>query len=163
MVSSRRYRFLRYLSIEAGFTDFGSKTLSPTVPLTVLMTNSATIDARDTRIDMKGAYWAIGGSYPIKNWEPYVKLGAIRAETDTSTRFVSCFCGPGVVNKSRREFDESTSSTSTETMYAIGLRYAIVDHYVIALEATLIPKVGDAEVTGEGDLRSLSLAFQYRF
>jgi hypothetical protein len=48
-------------------------------------------------------------------------------------------------------------------MFALGVRYKVADHNAIVLEAMAIPDLGTEEITGDGDLKSLSLGFQYRF
>jgi hypothetical protein len=59
--------------------------------------------------------------------------------------------------------DLSLSDNSTETMFALGFRYTVGTHNAIVLEAMTIPDLGVEEVTGDGDLKSLSLGFEYRF
>ena len=48
-------------------------------------------------------------------------------------------------------------------MFALGVRYTVGNRYAIVLEAMAIPDLGSEEVTNDGDLKSLSLGFQYRF
>jgi hypothetical protein len=98
------------------------------------------------------------------DWEPYVKLGAFRAETVGTTQYITNFySAPGRILTRTVVGDDSKFESTTEAMIAIGIGYTLAGHYGIALEATRIPKLGSETVTGEGDLTSLSLALQYRF
>ena len=158
-------RFQRYFGIEVGYADFGVKTLSPPEESLISITTSSVSFRTDTRVAVKGAYVAATGSLPLGNWEPYLKLGALRAETDVEADHITRF----YVGPPPRELRTTTEHTivssvaTTEPMAAVGLTYTFAGHFGVALEATFIPDVGDEEMTGEADLTSMSLALEYRF
>jgi hypothetical protein len=157
------YRISRYLAVEVGRMDLGEKTFVPeNDPVTV---NSGNVTHRElvhARFATRGNYFALSGSFPIKeHWEPYATLGAIRTENVYGTRYRTVSNSTGAVLS---ESDGSFSENSTETMFALGVRYAVGEHYAIALEAMAIPELGSEErPTDYGDQKSLSLGFQYRF
>jgi hypothetical protein len=162
------WRFQRYFAIEAGFSDFGEKTFSSSEDLLTSSTftnqTSSNTYIRDTHIDTKGPYFALVGSLPRGNWETYLKLGLLHAETAGSSNTVTFFStGIPRVLRSTSEGKSRVITSTTEALAAIGLTYTIADHYGITLEAARIPDLGSERITGEDDLTSLSLALEYRF
>lgn len=151
------YRIARYLAVEAGFADFGEKTPPDAA---AAMGNSFTTFLRDTRITLRGPYGALVGSLPIGHWDAFVKIGALRAHTAETTHVVTSLRFPV---RPSIENDVAESASTTELLLGIGVTYRITDHYGVVLEATRVPKVGDPDATGEGDLTSLSLSAQYSF
>jgi len=164
------WRFQRNFAVEAGFSDFGEKTLASSQDVEIYATNTTrsstiTVIRGNTHVDVTGFHFAIVGSVPLGNWEPYVKLGVLGVETTARSPTVTTFSiwwGSGMGSTVTGGVNEVTAST-TEVLGAIGLSYAIADHYGINLEAARIPKVGSEQRTGEGDLTALSLALEYRF
>ena len=160
------YRFSRYLAFEVGHLELGEKTFvareSP--PVTLSSSNTLHVDLIHTRVASKGDYLAFAGSFPIKDhWEPYARVGAFRAETTATTR-IRVVPHSSPTPPPPRDADYSPlSDNSTETMFALGVRYKVGTHNAIVLEAMAIPDLGSEEVTDEGDLKSLTLGFQYRF
>ena len=159
------YRFSRYFEFEVGHLELGEKTFvareSP--PVTLSTSNTFHVDLIHTRVESKGNYLAFAGSFPIKDhWEPYARVGAFRAETTATTR-IRVVPHSSPTPPPPRDSESSLSDNSTETMFALGIRYKVGTHNAIVLEAMAIPDLGSEEVTDEGDLKSLSLGFQYRF
>jgi hypothetical protein len=164
------WRFQRYFAVEAGFSDLGEKTLASSQDITIFATitnrtSTTTVIRGNTDIDVKSLHFAIVGSLPFGNWEPYIKLGVLNAETTgrsrTVTTFTTSLFTPDVSSTVTEGRNEVTAST-TEALTAIGLGYTIAKHYGINLEAARIADLG-GERTGEGHLTSLSLALEYRF
>ena len=156
------YRLSRYLAVEVGRMDFGEKTFVPeNDPVTLNSLNVTHRTLVHARVENRGNYFALSGSFPIKDhWEPYATLGAVRAETTAATRIRSVSNSTGATLS---EAESSLSDNSTETMFVLGVRYTVGNRYAIVLEAMAIPDLGSEEVTNDGDLKSLSLGFQYRF
>jgi hypothetical protein len=156
------YRFSRYLAIEVGRMDLGDKTFVSETPVLLSLSNTIVRRLVHTRVESKGAYVALIGSISINDhWEPYATFGRFRAETKSTLRARTTPSLGG--NFLPSEFETSLSDNTTETLFALGLRYTIGNHYAIGLEAMAIPDLGSEEVTDEGDLKSLSVGFQYRF
>jgi hypothetical protein len=163
------WRLQRHVAVEAGYADFGDRTLNPSRDTVIASSNTNTSSTSTaihggTALKTKAVYAAIVGSWPLGNWEPYVKLGMLHVDTSakskTITTFSSFFSGrPPSFIQGTISVDDST----TEALTAIGVTYTIAGHYDVNLEAARMPNVGGSRTTGEGDLTSLSLGIGYRF
>jgi hypothetical protein len=164
------WRLQRHVAVEAGYVDFGERTLKSAYEPVIGYSNTPasqtfTILHGGTEIEIDAMYVAIIGSWPLGNWEPYVKVGALKMDTsvDIGTLATETYFYPrsGVasVTPGKVAADDST----LEVLTAIGVTYTIAGHYDVTLEAARIPDVGGTRTTGEGDLTSLALGIGYRF
>jgi hypothetical protein len=151
------YRISKSFSVEAGFADFGDKTPADAI---FQYGNAYQLSHEGTRISMRGPYLALVGSLQIDHWAPFVKIGALRADTAITSHIVNRVSRPVRITQSRKV---AASADTTELLLGIGVTYRITDHYGVALEATRVAEVGEADVTGQDDLTSLSLTAQYAF
>ena len=91
-----------------------------------------------------------------------MKVGALRADTDVTTRAKITLRPPTHDPRTYTEWTTSSADT-TELLLGIGVTYRFTDRYAVALDATHVPKVGDGDITGQDDLTSLSLTARYTF
>ena len=154
------YRITRYVAIEASYLDFGEVKLSQPNDIEIFFSDQATTYTNDATVSMTGTSLAVVGMLPIDRWEFFVRLGALRAETETSQRFVSYI---GISRAFRAEAIVRASEVTTELLGGMGVGYSFGEHFQVNLEWSHAPDVGVASVTGEGDADSLALALEYRF
>jgi hypothetical protein len=151
------YRVWRYVGFEAGFVDFGK----PTVENELLsFSNTSTTRLDEGRVRIKGPFAAVTGSLSAGQWQPFAKIGVLRADTSVSAHVVfnNLFTGQRL-----SEYFVSDSATSTELLLGLGVTFRAMDHYGVSFELTRVPNAGDEERTGEDDVTSYSLSFQYSF
>lgn len=151
------YRFNPFIAIEGAYADYGKATISSTNSFDY---GGITFNTLDSRIAVNGGFAAVIGAIPAGDWEFSLKLGAFFANTK-----VTAHVG-GMTDTSPTQLvddTESESASTVETLAGVGVGYTIANHYHFKAEWTRIPKVGDKEKTGEGDVTSLTLGLQYRF
>jgi hypothetical protein len=154
------YRFNPFIALEGAYADYGKATVTADHGFTIA---NATFTNIDANVAMKGSVAALVLSVPAGNWEFSTRLGAYFANTKISVHVRYLESGGGFSPSVIFDRTQDISASSTETLATLGVGYTVADHYHLKLEWTRIPKVGDKEKTGEGDVTALTLGFQYRF
>jgi lipopolysaccharide assembly outer membrane protein LptD (OstA) len=141
------YRFNRYVRIDAGYVDLGE--------VSSRLTNSMGTAAAQTRFAVQGATLALTGTYPLGNWEPYVKVGVFFF--DTRLAFSGSAAGTS--------FEATVSGSATDsldTLYGAGVGYNFSDHWQATLDLTNFSDAGESD-TGQSDVLSLTAGVVWRF
>jgi hypothetical protein len=113
------YRFNRYLAVEAGYMDFGEAS--------GLLTSEATaIPAAQFTSATSGPTLALVGAWPLGNWEPYLRVGVLFADTDLS------FTGTNAT----APFSGRVSDSTEEMFGGLGLAYRFSEHWRARVELT---------------------------
>jgi OmpA-OmpF porin, OOP family len=144
---STGYQFNKLFALELAYVDLAP---SSTPFSNTSGANSAQVDHT---FEARGARLAAVGTLPLGNWEPYLKLGALRARRDASTS--------GIVGTTPVGFEKHAASTSA--FVALGARYRFSNHWDAGLELAQYGAIGDAEVTGARQASTATLGVAYHF
>jgi opacity protein-like surface antigen len=143
------YRFNRYLAVEAAYVDLGeaSGTLSETEDRGIDF--DATLDVA---FSARGPMVSLIGTYPLGDWEPYVKAGVLFADTKLSVA--------GTVNGEAGA--ASVKGDSEDIVFAIGIGRNLSPRWQLKLDASYADDVGESD-SGRANILMLSLGSTYRF
>lgn len=150
------YRIFPSLAVEVGYADFGDATA-----VTRYIGQNSRSSAYYPRISVSGPYAAFVGLLPVHRCDLFVKLGALRADTEVTTREVTTLKyhpNPGTYTSWIK-----SSADNIGLLLGMGVTYKFTDRYAVAIDLTHVPKVGDDDVTGQDELTSLSLTARYNF
>lgn len=155
------YRFNPYIGIEGSYRDLGALKFNESGrsfgSAGRVLTGNAVAEA-----SAKGPALVVIGSLPSGNWEFSAKLGIFMAKTELAGGLNGTLTQPGFLPQSvSSSFNESANTT--ETLAGVSVGYTFAEHSHLKLEWTRIPKVGDADKTGEDDVTIISAGYQYRF
>jgi opacity protein-like surface antigen len=139
------YRFNRYLAIEAAYVDLGEAS-GPFV------SEEGADAVLDVAFSVRGPTLALIGTYPIGDWEPYVKAGVLFADTKLSIA--------GTVDN--MALDASVSGDSKDMFFGIGIGRNLSPHWQLKLDASYADDVGESH-SGVASIFLLSAGFTYRF
>lgn len=138
------YRFNPYLSLEGGYIDLGTANYD------------ATFSGGSARAEWKsgGVDLAALGTLPLANHFALLgKIGAISTKTTTNWRSSGI---TGIPNG-----DESKSET--KPFIGVGVSYALIPRSDLRLEYEHFADIGDASITGNADVNTVSLGMSYHF
>jgi opacity protein-like surface antigen len=140
------YRFNRFLAVELGFSDLGRVT-------TTLIPRSDDSIAGEIRSSARGKTLALLVHAPTGNWDPYFKLGAIKAITDL--RVDAPLVDQGLPS--------SVHDEQPRVLLGVGARYAFTEQWAVSFAFDYYVNLG-----ARGDIESKNVAsprfgFAYRF
>jgi len=126
---SAGYRFNRYIAVEAGFIDFGetSGLLSDAI---------GTPASARFSLATSGPTLALVGTWPLGNWEPYLRLGVLFADTELSFSATS----PSA------PFSERVSDHTEEMFGGIGLAYRFSERWRGSIELSFFDDAAAATI-----------------
>lgn len=148
------YRFSRYLSLEATYTDLGKLqhhatgtiNFGPPIGLVPLNTN--------IEISAKGPTLAVLGAVPVNpKFDLHARAGLFFSKTELK---VSASAGG-------QSESDSISANSEDFFYGLGVGFNVGEHWTFGADWTTYKDVGDKDKTGEGDIRTLTVSGFYRF
>jgi hypothetical protein len=140
------YRFNRNVSLDLGYVDLGAVEAD-------IADLSGRSDARGSfTFAADGVALSLLGSFPIGNWEPYVKAGVLFSETQLS------YSG----SMSGTPFSGRVTNKEEDALYGVGVRYALLERFKIYLDATYLMDVG-GEGGGQADFLNTSLGVIWQF
>jgi hypothetical protein len=130
------YRFNRYVAVEAGYMDLGETSGS--------LADEANAIPAVARFSLatSGPTLALVGTWPLGNWEPYLRVGILFADTDLS------FSG----SSATAPFSGRASERTEEMFGGIGLGYRVSEHWRARVELTFF-----------NDAATATTGFTYRF
>jgi opacity protein-like surface antigen len=141
------YRFNRFVALELSYVDLG-KLVAPLTNVT-----AATAGQSTYTFSAKGLRLAAVGSFPMGHWEPYLKVGALRAKVEASLS--------GTDGSSA--FDIERYNSTTGVFAGLGTHYEIGSRWVVGLELDHYGSIGNRHFTGAMTKNALTLGIAYRF
>jgi opacity protein-like surface antigen len=139
------YRFLPYLSVEAGYVDLSERVVR-------LEADDGSGLQADFGLDSQGFTLAAVGILPLGSWEPHLKVGVLVASTDAQLRGR---------NGAPLAFD---ADGDDETAFVgIGVTYRLDSSWQIGLDFTHYNDVGERDVTGQADVQTITVGLSRRF
>jgi hypothetical protein len=158
---SAGYRIAPYFGFEASYVDMGELTFSSSRRFSSGPGSSIEITDQFSG-GLTGFAFAAVGAVPIGRFEINARLGLLFAEVELqeSGTYRNTFPGFPPMSSS---YSESESTSTNETVYGLGAGYTFGDHFHVRADWIKVPDAGDEEETGEVDVSSLTLGFQYRF
>jgi OOP family OmpA-OmpF porin len=140
------YRFNRNVGLELGYVDLGE--ISSDVA-----DASDSSDARaSSRFSADGLTVALVATFPIRQWEPYLKAGALFSNT------VLAYSG----TVSGNSFGAHVTANNKDALYGLGLRYAFNDQLKLYVDSTYFVEVGEPR-TGRADILNTSIGLLLQF
>jgi len=141
------YRFNPYVSVEAGYWDFGKVDLSATISAPTATSMQRSISA--SGMGASAVFWV-----PVSNsWSGLVKAGAMRTETKASAGDV----GGGLTGV------PAESSTKLNSHWGVGVEYRLTPAAAARIEYENVRKVGDDTKFGTADIIMWTVGASYRF
>jgi len=138
------YQFTPNLAVEGGYIDLGKANYDAT-----FSGGNASAEWKSGGVDL-----ALVGSLPLSNkFTMLGKLGAISTKTTTSWRSAGITGLPSG--------DESKSET--KPFVGVGASYALMPKSDLRLEYEHFSDIGDAHLTGNADVNTVSLGMSYHF
>lgn len=124
------YRFNRYVAVEAGYMDLGETS--------GFLADGATATPAVARFSFasSGPTLALVGTWPLGNWEPYVRVGVFFADTDLSFSGLSATA----------PFSGRTSDSTEEMFGGIGLGYRFSERWRARVELAFFDDAAAATV-----------------
>jgi len=148
------YRHTRHFALEGGYTDFGSFSATNDIAAIALFgpgSLSFKLKSSGFHLDTVGIL-PIGGKFEI-----FGRLGVIYTTTKAT------FSGTGSVLVAAPGVPPNSKHSELNLKPGIGAEYRFSQALGLRLEAEQALKVGDANTTGEGDIRVFSLGLTSRF
>jgi hypothetical protein len=141
------YRFGRHFALEAGYVDLGEGTAH-----LIDFTGRSSLQT-DLRFSVRGAKVAAVLMFPIRKWEPFIKVGALYEDVDLRLNGT----------QSGAPFALSSSSDGVKIFWEGGVSYRFDERWKATFGLTYYPKLGKQGETGESDVLTASLGITYRF
>lgn len=136
------YRFNRYFSVELGYMRNDGTEL--------VLRDEANEVAGRFHFRTQGATVTVVGTLPLGKWEPYTRLGAFYAETES--RLIGVADPP-----------PAASEHSVELIGALGLAYNFTQHWQAKLDGALLFDAGERTGTGATNVAVVTVGFTHRF
>ncbi len=140
------YRFSRHFALEAGYVDLGEGSAH-------LIDFAGSPQQADVRFSVRGATLAGVLLFPIRNWEPYVKMGVLFQDVDMRLNGT----------QSGIPFALSSSADGIKFFWEAGVSYRFDERWKASFGLRYYLDVGDEGDTGEADLQSAFFGVTYRF
>jgi hypothetical protein len=140
------YRFGRHFAFEAGYVDLGEGSAH-------LADFAGGPLQADIRYSVRGATLAGVLLFPVRKWEPFIKLGVLFQDVDLHLNGV----------QSGAPFEVTSSARGTALFWQAGVNYRFDERWQAGFALTYFLDVGDRGRTGEADLRTAFLGVTYRF
>lgn len=141
------YRFGRYFALEAGYTDLGEGTAR------MVESSGAPVQA-DLHFLSRGGTLAAVVLYPMRKWEPFLKVGALIEDVELridGTESGIPFSLSGSTDGGMRAFFET------------GVNYRFNDQWKVSVGLSFYNNVGAEDRTGKADIRSTYLGISRQF
>jgi OOP family OmpA-OmpF porin len=140
------YRINQNIAIEVGYVDLGEITSE------VTDATGATDARAASGFSADGVTLALIGTFPLGNWEPYLKAGLLSSNT------VLEFAGSAAGGN----FGARITNEDEDALYGIGVSYAVSESLRIYLDLTYLMEVGESD-TGRSDYLNPSAGAIWRF
>jgi hypothetical protein len=141
------YRFGRHFALEAGYADLGEGTAH-----LIDFTGRSSLQT-DLRFSARGAKVAGVLLFPIRNWEPFIKVGVLYEDVDLRLNGT----------QSGAPFAFSSHSDGMKIFWEGGVSYRFDERWKATFGLTYYPKLGKQGEAGESDVLTASLGITYRF
>ncbi len=139
------YRFNRNIAVELGYVDLGD------LKANVVDPNGSDASAQ-LQFSADGYSLALVGMFPINQWEPYVKAGAVFSST--TLNYSGSFSGAG--------FSAKIDNDTEDAIYGAGVRYSLTEQLKLYFDTTYFMELGEPGF-GQVDYFKLSLGLNWRF
>jgi OmpA-OmpF porin, OOP family len=140
-------RFSRYFALEAGYVDLGEVKATLTDAA-----QSAAIRA-NLRFKARGPILNAIGSFPLGNWDPFIKFGMFWQNVDLNL--------DGTAGGT--PFSLAWSADGMKIAWGAGVGYALGEQWHVRLELDYFDSVGDDNRTGKARVTSAAVGVAYRF
>jgi hypothetical protein len=140
------YRFSRNFALEVGYTDLGEGTAH-------LIDFAGSPLQTDLRFSARGVKAAAVLLFPVRKWEPFIKVGVLFQDVDLHLNGT----------QSGAPFAFSSSSDGTKIFWEGGVSYRFDARWKATFGLTYYPEIGNQGETGEADVLVAYLGITYRF
>jgi OmpA-OmpF porin, OOP family len=140
------YRFSRNFALEVGYTDLGEGRAH-------LIDFAGSPLQTDLRFSARGVKAAAVLLFPMRKWEPFIKVGVLYQDVDLNLNGI----------QSGTPFTFSSSSDGMKIFWEGGVSYRFDARWKATFGLTLYPEIGNQDETGETDLFVAWLGVTYRF